>query len=269
VTSTHQSDVESNVESQRWTGDNCSGEFEENNNNNNESMYEPPIIKMEVDDLDNPICARDLLQLRDTLPSQQQDLANKNDNDPFQFNNNKEERWELQTSSPNERSTESTNDNSDDTSMRKIPFSKDASVNSGGYSFQIELVDILQRHKTDLKMHDEIVSLLDDYLRNGKLNADQPGLRTRKNFIAKVQKYFNTKGLKLKHKLVEVYGGSKATVSLFRVEFMILSLLTDDSLMKYENLAEGYDNFTGKVDKDHPHNKNYGEVHTGDSWKPA
>ena len=265
ATSTYQSDVES----QRPSGDQSPDEFEENNNNNNESIYQPPIINMEVDDLGNPIYVRDLLQSRDSLPSQQQDLANENDNDPFQFNDNEEERWELQNNSSDERSTESMNEISDDTGIRKIPFSKDVSVNNGGYSFQIELMDILQRHKTDLKMHDEIVSLLDDYLRNGKLNADQPGLRTRKNFIAKVQKDFNTTGLKPKHKLVELSDGSKATVSLFHIEFMILSLLTDDSLMKDENLAEGYDIFTGKVDKDHPHNKNYGEVHTGDAWKPA
>ena len=66
-------------------------------------------------------------------------------------------------------------------------------------------------------MHNEIVSLLDEYLRNRKLNADQPGLRTRKNFIAKVQKDFNTTGLKPKHKLVELLHGPKATVSLFDV----------------------------------------------------
>ena len=76
---------------------------------------------------------------------------NENDSDPFQFSENDEERWELQNSSSDERSTESMNDISDDTSIRKIPFSKDVSVNNGGYSFQIELMDVLQRHKTDLK----------------------------------------------------------------------------------------------------------------------
>ena len=46
---------------------------------------------------------------------------------------------------------------------------------------------------------------------------------------------------------------------------MILSLLTYDLLIEDENMAEGYDIFTGKVSKDHLHNKNYGEVHTADA----
>ena len=53
---------------------------------------------------------------------------------------------------------------------------------------------------------------------------------------------------------------------------MILSLLSDESLMKDENLAPGYDIFTGvvdNVDNNHPHNQNYGEVHTKDAWNEA
>ena len=252
------STYQARVESSSPAGDQSTSESDENNNNN-ENSYQPPIIKLEVDDLGNPIYVRDLLQSRDSLPSQRHDFADENDNDPFQFNNNNEERWELQNQSSDERSHENTNDIPGIDSTRKIPFCNDISINNGGYSFQIELMDILQRHKTDLKMHDEIVSLLDEYLRNGKLNADQPGLLTRKKFIAKVQKDFDTTGLKPKHKLVELSDGSKVTVSLFDIEFMILSLLTDDSLMKDENLAEGYDIFTGEVDNDHPHNENYAQ----------
>ena len=39
--------------------------------------------------------------------------------------------------------------------------------------------------------------------------------------------------------------------------------------MKDENIAEGYDMFTGKPDENHPHNNHYGEVHTGDAWEPV
>ena len=49
---------------------------------------------------------------------------------------------------------------------------------------------------------------------------------------------------------------------------MIISLLTDSSVMNEENFAEGYIVLTGEVD-DHPANKKYGEVHTGDAWLPA
>ena len=64
---------------------------------------------------------------------------------------------------------------------------------------------------------------------------------------------------------VTLSDGTDATVSLFDIEHMILSLLSDESLMKDENLAASYDIFTGDVDENHPHNKNYGEIHTGDT----
>ena len=65
---------------------------------------------------------------------------------------------------------------------------------------------------------------------------------------------------------VTLSDGTEATVSLFDIEHMILSLLSDESLMKDENLAPGYDIFTGDVDENHTHNQNYGEIHTGDAW---
>ena len=52
---------QSNIESQSLTGDQSPSESGDNNNNN-ESSYQPPIIKLEVDDLGNPIYVRDLLQ---------------------------------------------------------------------------------------------------------------------------------------------------------------------------------------------------------------
>ncbi len=49
---------------------------------------------------------------------------------------------------------------------------------------------------------------------------------------------------------------------------MIISLLTDPSVMNEKNFAEGYNVLTGGVDN-HPANNKYGEVHTGDAWLPA
>ena len=84
-----------------------------------------------------------------------------------------------------------------------------------------------------------------------------------------MQNDFETTHLKPNHVPVTLSNGTKATVSLSDIEFMILSLLTDETLMKKENMAEGYDIFTGIVDPNHPANQNYGEVHTGDAWEPA
>ena len=65
---------------------------------------------------------------------------------------------------------------------------------------------------------------------------------------------------------VELTGGKIATVSVFNVKATILSLLQDKSLMSEENLAQGYDLFSGKPTKNSTH---YREVHTGDVWEPA
>jgi hypothetical protein len=49
---------------------------------------------------------------------------------------------------------------------------------------------------------------------------------------------------------------------------MIISLLTDPSVMNKKSFAEGYNVLTGDVDI-HPANNKYGEENTGDAWLPA
>ncbi len=39
--------------------------------------------------------------------------------------------------------------------------------------------------------------------------------------------------------------------------------------MDKSNIPEGYNVFTGNVDNGHTANKQYGEIHTGDTWLPA
>ena len=72
--------------------------------------------------------------------------------------------------------------------------------------------------------------------------------------------------MKPKHVDVELTNGTMATVSVFDIEAMILSLLHDENLMSPENLAPGYDLHTGKATAPSTH---YGEIHTGDAWEPA
>ncbi len=49
---------------------------------------------------------------------------------------------------------------------------------------------------------------------------------------------------------------------------MIISLLSDPSVMNEKKFAEGYNVSTGEV-HNHPANNKYEEVHTGDAWLPA
>ena len=49
---------------------------------------------------------------------------------------------------------------------------------------------------------------------------------------------------------------------------MIMSLLTDPTLMQPKNIAHGYDLFTGKCEGNNTDDR-YGGIHTGDAWEPA
>jgi hypothetical protein len=75
---------------------------------------------------------------------------------------------------------------------------------------------------------------------------------------------------KLKPQDVDVYltFGGHATISVFDLETVIMSLLTDPTLMQPKNIAHGYDLFTGKCEGNNTDDR-YGEIHTGDAWKPA
>ena len=99
-------------------------------------------------------------------------------------------------------------------------------------------MDLLQHHKTDLKLYDEIVDLIGRSIKEGKINPNNRDLLSRKKLLQKVQNDFETKHLKPNHVPVTLSNGTKATVSLFDIEFVILSLLTDETLMKKENMAE-------------------------------
>ncbi len=50
---------------------------------------------------------------------------------------------------------------------------------------------------------------------------------------------------------------------------MLVSILTDKTLMSNTNFAESYNVLTGDVNNNNPCSQKYGEVHTDDAWLPA
>ena len=163
--------------------------------------------------------------------------------------------------------TEENKDQSDDT-LPKAPYRRNIAI-PGNIAFQIELNSVLQKHKVDLSLQDDIVDLLNEYVPSGKLNQDMPDLKKRESFLQNMEKSLKTEPMRPKHVDVEMADGSTATMSLFDIEMMIASILSDDNLMQEKNFAEGYDIYTGEVDDNHPSNDNYGEIHTGDAWEQA
>jgi hypothetical protein len=79
------------------------------------------------------------------------------------------------------------------------------------------------------------------------------------------KKTFNSKALQPINGTVRLHNNTFVTVPVFDTKHMIISLLTDPSVMNEKNFAKGYNMFTGEVDN-HPANNKYGEVHTGDAW---
>ena len=134
------------------------------------------------------------------------------------------------------------------------------------HCFQIELADILGRHRTDLKLYDEIVDLVKSHSDGNQLKFSSFALKKREKFITDLERSFDSSRMKPKDIDVELASGGKATVSVFDLEAMILSLLHNESLMKEENLVPDYDLHRGKSTEPNNH---YGEVHTGDAWEPA
>ena len=160
---------------------------------------------------------------------------------------------------------------SEDSSLNSIPlpFDTDNAAVPDNLRFNIELNGILQNHGCDLGVHDEIVDLINGYTSTGRLSEDSPPLFHRKKFLNIMEREYSTAGMKPKHINVQLEDGSSATVSLFDLEFMIRSLLTDEILMEDANIAEGYDVHTGMDIPDCTVNSSYGEIHTGDAWDPA
>jgi hypothetical protein len=134
--------------------------------------------------------------------------------------------------------------------------------------FQVMLNDLLLKHKASLLLYDEIIDLISIYISSLDFNRFDK-FKSRKTLLQSTQKSLNTSCLRPLNGTVRLHNDSLVTVSVFNAKHMITSLLTDPSLMKESNFAEGYNVLMGEVLKGHPENKNYSEVHTGDAWQPA
>ena len=147
------------------------------------------------------------------------------------------------------------------------PYNQNA-VLPPSYRFQIELQTILDKHRISLKVHDELVGLIKSHSNtcDNKLPFSTNLLLNRNQFMTKLENIMDVS--KLKHKDVEVKlsSGGVASVAVYDLETMIMSLLTDERLMNPENIASGYDLFTGKSEGDVHY---LGEIHTGSAWEPA
>jgi hypothetical protein len=132
---------------------------------------------------------------------------------------------------------------------------------------QVLLNDLLIKHKASLLLYDEICHLFEKYISSPTFDRFAK-FKSRRSLLTSTQKTFNSKALRPINDTVSLHNNTLVTIPVFDTKHMIISLLTDPSLMNKKNFAEDYNVFTGEVD-DHPANNKYGEVHTGDAWISA
>ncbi len=132
---------------------------------------------------------------------------------------------------------------------------------------QILLNDLLIKHNASLLLYDEICPLFKQYI--SPPNFDRfAKFKSRRSLLTSTQKTLYSKALQPINGTVRLHNNSLVTVPVFDTKNMIISLLSDPSVMNKKNFAEGYNVLTGEVNN-HPASNKYGEVHTGDAWLPA
>jgi hypothetical protein len=149
----------------------------------------------------------------------------------------------------------------------ELPFDLDTPMPQNTL-FQLDLLNILSQHRTNLKVHDEIISVIKKRSNDNSLTFSSHNSKTRSSLLKDFKWNMDTAKLKPQDVDVNLTFGGQATISVFDLETMIMSLLTDPTLMQPKNIAHGYNLFTGKFEGNNTDN-GYGEIHTGDAWEPA
>ena len=110
-------------------------------------------------------------------------------------------------------------------------------------------------------MYDETIKIINDYISQSDFSPYDK-LLPRKAFLDRLEEIFETKNFRPTYGTVRLHNDVMATVPVFDMRAMILSIVHDDTLMKEENFAEGLDIFTGNTDSNCDANHLYGEIHT-------
>jgi hypothetical protein len=129
------------------------------------------------------------------------------------------------------------------------------------------LHDLIMRHKASLQMFDDICHLVNEYTLSQESSIQK--LQSWKSLLRYMEGSHRTHLLWPTNCNVTLHNGKTVTVPVFDMEELLISILTDKTLMSNTNFAEGYNVLTGDVNNNNPCNQKYGEVHTGDAWIPA
>jgi hypothetical protein len=133
---------------------------------------------------------------------------------------------------------------------------------------QLRLNDVMNKHKCSLQLHDNVVELINGYIKSDQFCPFAKWKR-RKHIMRDVENAFQTGHLKPTNGTVRLHDQSLVTIPVFDIKHLIINMLTDPTLMHKDNLVRGHNIFTGEMDEASEHAHVYGEIPTGDAWKPA
>jgi hypothetical protein len=126
--------------------------------------------------------------------------------------------------------------------------------------FQILLSDLLIKHKASLLLYDEIYQLFKQFITSP--NSDRfAKFKSRRSLLTSTQKTLNSKALRPIYGIVRLHNNSFVAILVFDTKHMIISQLSDPSVINKKNFAEGYNMVIGKVDNNLANNKKWKGTH--------
>ena len=136
-----------------------------------------------------------------------------------------------------------------------------------GIKFGIHLQQVLLSHRgVDLSLYNDIINTIHHHSSVQKTDFSTTKLYHRNELTSTLSTLYNLNELKPMLHSVTLSDGSIATVPVFNVKAVLLSILHDPNKMQHDNFASGYDLFSGKSTRPVTH---YDEIHTGDLWSSA
>jgi len=87
-----------------------------------------------------------------------------------------------------------------------------------------------------MKMYDDICELINNYSSSSDFDK-HARLQSRKSFLTSIEETHCTQGLRPYHRIVQLYNDTQITVPVFDTKQMIISMLTDPSLMNPNNFV--------------------------------
>ena len=109
--------------------------------------------------------------------------------------------------------------------------------------FQVLLNDLLIKHKASLLLYDEICHLFKEYISSPNFDRFAK-FKSRRSLLTSTHKTLNSKALQPINDTVRLHDNSLVIVPVFDTKHIIISLLSDPSVMNKKNFAEWYNVLT-------------------------